>query len=110
MQKIRKGDDVVIIAGKDRGRRGTVLSVLRNGKVVVEGMNLVKRHTKPQPQAGQKGGIIDKEMPLDASNVQLFNPMTNRPDRIGFKMLKDDAGERKVRYFKSNGEVVDIVK
>ncbi len=110
MQRIRKGDDVVIIAGKERGRRGTVLRVLRNGKIVVEGLNLVKRHTKPQPQLGQQGGIVEKEMPLDASNVQLFNPVTNRPDRVGFKMLRDGDGERKVRYFKSNDEVVDIIK
>ncbi len=108
MQRIRKGDDVMVIAGKDRGRRGTVLRVLDNGKIVIEGLNLVKRHTKPQPQGGQQGGIIEKEMPLDASNVQLFNPMTNQPDRVGFRMLKDGDEERKVRYFKSNDEVIDI--
>ena len=105
MKRIRKGDDVTVIAGKDKGRRGTVLRVLTNGQVVVENVNMVKRHTKPNPNRGVAGGIVDKEMPIDVSNVMLFNPDTGKGGRIGFKTLEDG---RKVRYFKSNGEVVDV--
>ena len=104
MQKIRKGDDVIVIAGKDKGKRGTVLRVLDTGKVVVEGINRVKRHTRPNPVKGQTGGIVDKEMPIQASNVALFNPATGKGDRVGFRVLDDG---RKVRFFKSNGEVAD---
>ena len=104
-KKIRKGDDVVVLAGKNRNARGTVMSVLDNGKVLVAGVNLAKRHERPNPQKGLAGGIVEKEMPLNISNVALFNPITNRADRVGFKTLEDG---RKVRYFKSNGEVVDI--
>ncbi len=103
--RIRKGDDVIVIAGKNRNARGTVQRVLPEGKVLVEGVNLVKRHERPNPQKGLAGGIVEKEMPLDISNVALFNPITNRADRVGFKVLEDG---RKVRYFKSNGEVVDV--
>ena len=105
MNKIRKGDVVIVTAGKERGRQGTVSKVLPDGRIVVEGLNLVKRHTKPQPQLGRQGGIIEQEAPLDASNVQLFNPVTKRADRVGFRSLEDG---RKVRYFKSNSEVVDV--
>ena len=104
MKKIRKGDQVVVNIGKDKGKRGTVLRVLDTGKVVVEGINRVKRHTRPNPIKGQTGGIVDKEMPIQASNVALFNPATGKADRVGFRVLDDG---RKVRYFKSNGEVAD---
>lgn len=105
MKRIRKGDEVTVIAGKDKGRRGTVLRVLTGGQVVVENVNMVKRHTKPNPNRGVAGGIVDREMPIDISNVMLFNPDTGKGGRIGFKTLEDG---RKVRYFKSNGEVVDV--
>jgi large subunit ribosomal protein L24 len=105
MQKIRKGDDVVVIAGKDKDKRGTVLRVLDDGHVLVENVNMVKKHQKPNPQKGQAGGIIDKEMPLDVSNVALYNPQKGGGDRVGIKVLEDG---RKVRVFKSNGEVVDV--
>ncbi len=104
MNKIRKGDQVVLNTGKDKGKRGTVLSVLESGHVLVEGVNLVKKHTKPNPMKGVQGGIIAKEMPVDISNVALFNAATQKGDRVGFKTLADG---RKVRVFKSSGEVVD---
>ena len=104
MARIRKGDQVVVLAGKDKGKRGSVLRVLDDGHVVVEGINRVKKHMKPNPFKGTTGGIVEKEMPLDASNVGLFNPGTKKADRIGFKVLEDG---RKVRVFKSNGEMVD---
>ena len=104
MEKIRKGDQVVVTTGKDKGKRGTVLKVLDTGKVVVEGVNRVKRHTRPNPIKGQTGGIVDKEMPIQASNVALFNPATGKGGRVGIRVLEDG---RKVRYFKSNGEVAD---
>ncbi len=105
MRKIKKGDKVVVLAGKDQGKQGTVVRVLNNDRVVVENINMVKRHTKPNPNKGEAGGILDKEMPLHVSNVALFNPTTGKGDRVGFKILEDG---RKVRFFKSNGEVVDI--
>ena len=105
MNKIRKGDDVVVKTGKDSGKRGTVLRVIPDlDKVVVENINVVKKHTKSNPQAGVPGGIIEKEMPVDVSNVMLYNPMTKKGDRVGFKILEDG---RKVRVFKSSNEVVD---
>ena len=104
MRRIRQGDEVIVIAGKDKGRRGTVTRVLYDGRVVVENLNLVKKHQKPNPNAGVPGGIIEKEGALDASNVMLFNSATNKGDRVGIKSLSDG---RKVRYFKSNGEVLD---
>lgn len=103
-QRIRKGDDVIVIAGKDKGKRGTVLSV-SDERVVVENINLAKKHVKPNPNAGEQGGIVDKEMPLAISNVALYNPATDKADRVGFKTLDDG---RKVRVFMSNGEVVDV--
>jgi large subunit ribosomal protein L24 len=104
MNKIRKGDDVVVVAGKDKGKRGTVLLWLDADRLVVGGINRVKKHTKPNPMKGQPGGIVEKEMPIQISNVALFNPATQKADRVGFKVLD---GGRKVRVFKSNGEVVD---
>lgn len=104
MNKIRKGDEIVVITGKDKGRRGTVLKVGTDNRIVVQGINLVKKHQKPNPMVGIPGGIIEKEMPIDISNVMLFNPATQKGDRVGFRTLDDG---RKVRFFKSNGEVVD---
>ncbi len=103
MNKIRKGDEVVVIAGRDKGRRGTVIKVLE-GKVLVENLNMVKRHTKPNPQRNTQGGIIEKEAAIDVSNVMLWNPVAKKGDRIGIRTLADG---RKVRFFKSNDEVVD---
>jgi len=105
MQKIKRGDDVIVIAGKDKGRRGTVLNIHDSGRVLVEGVNMVKKHQKPNPNAGVQGGIIEKEMPIDRSNLKLFNPVSQKGDRIGIKNLEDG---RKVRFFKSNNEVVDV--
>ena len=104
MQRIKKGDEVIVIAGKDKGRRGSVLRINDNGKFVIEGVNFAKKHQKPNPNAGIQGGIIEMEMPIDPSNVALFNPTTQKGDRIGIKSLEDG---RKVRFFKSNNEVLD---
>jgi large subunit ribosomal protein L24 len=104
MNKIRKGDDVVVLAGKDKGKRGTVLRVI-DDRVVVENVNMAKKHMKPNPNKGEPGGIVDKEMPIHVSNVGLYNPLADKADRVGFKILDDG---RKVRYYKSNGEVVDV--
>ena len=102
--RIRKGDEVVVIAGKDKGRRGSVLRVYGDGRLLVENVNVAKKHQRPNPNAGQPGGIISREMPIDGSNVMVFNPHTEKGDRIGFRRLEDG---RKVRYFKSNNEVMD---
>ena len=104
MQRIKKGDQVVVVAGKDKGRRGTVLTVQENGRIVVENLNVAKKHQRPNPQKGVAGGIVEQEKSLDASNVMLFNPTTEKGDRIGFRLLSDG---RKVRFFKGNGEVLD---
>ena len=104
MSKIHKGDQVVLNTGKDKGKRGTVLRILDSGHVVVEGLNVAKKHAKPNPMKGITGGIINKEMPIDISNVALFNGATKKADRVGYKVLKDG---KKVRVFKSNGEAVD---
>ena len=105
MQKIKKGDDVIVITGKDKGKRGSVVRVVGEvDRVVVENVNIAKKHQKPNPAANVPGGIIEKEMPLDISNVAIFNPVTGKADRVGIKALEDG---RKVRYFKSNGEVID---
>ena len=104
MNKIRKGDDVIVTTGKDKGKRGTVLRVLDTDQVLVEGANMVKSHNRPNPMRGINGGILEKEMPIHVSNVALFNGATQKADRVGFKVLEDG---RKVRVFKSNGEVVD---
>jgi len=106
MRKIKKGDEVVVITGRDNGKRGTVLRVLPDAdKVVVENVNLVKKHTKPNPQRGIPGGIVEKEMAIHVSNVMLYNPQTKKGDRAGFRVLEDG---RKVRVFKSTQEVVDV--
>ena len=104
MEKIRKGDDVIVTAGKDKGKRGAVLRVVDARHLVVEGVNRVKKHQRPNPVKGLTGGIVDKDMPIDISNVALFNPQTKKGDRVGFKLMQDG---RKVRVFKSNGEMVD---
>ncbi len=108
MQKIRLGDTVVVITGRDRGRVGRVLKVFPTGKIVVEGINLVKKHTKPNPQKKIEGGIVQKESSIHISNVALLNLTTNQPDRIGFKWVGEEGNKRKVRYFKSNNEVIDV--
>ena len=104
MNRIRKGDRVVVTTGREKGRQGVVLAVLGDDRVVIENVNMVKRHTKGNPQKNQPGGIIQKEAPLHASNIMLFNPATKKGDRIRYRTLEDG---RKVRVFKSNGEVVD---
>ena len=105
MNKIKKGDDVIVLSGKDKGRTGQVLSVLNSSKVVVENINIVKKHQKGNPNTGQESGIVEKEMPIHISNVLILNPITNKGDKVGIKKLEDGT---KVRYFKSNNEVVDI--
>jgi large subunit ribosomal protein L24 len=104
MEKIRKGDDVVVIAGRDKGKRGAVLVRVDEEHLLVEGVNRVKKHVRPNPMKGQAGGIVEKEMPIHLSNVALFNPATQKADRVGVKVLEDG---RKVRVFKSNGELVE---
>lgn len=105
MRKIKKGDDVVVLTGRDRGKRGTVRQIIDADRLLVEGANRVKKHQRPNPAKGETGGIIDKEMPLHISNVALFNPVTKKADRVGIRQLEDG---RRVRYYKSNGEVVDV--
>ena len=104
MARIRKSDQVIVLTGKDKGKRGTVLRVLDDGHLLIEGVNRVKKHQKPNPMRNIQGGIIEKEMPIQASNVALFNVATKKADRVGSKVLEDG---RKVRVFKSNGEMVD---
>jgi large subunit ribosomal protein L24 len=103
MQKIRKGDEVVVITGRDKGKRGTVLDRTGPAQLLVEGVNMVKKHVRPNPMRGDVGGIVDKTMPIDQSNVMLYNPATGKGDRVGIKVQEDG---RKVRVFKSNGEIV----
>lgn len=105
MRKIRRGDDVIVTTGKDKGKRGAVLRVVDAEHVVVEGANVVKKHMRPNPMKNQTGGIVDKEMPLHISNVAIFNPATKQGDRVGIKVLDDG---RRVRVFKSNGEMIDV--
>jgi large subunit ribosomal protein L24 len=104
MLKIKRDDEVVVIAGKDKGKRGKVLKVLEKNRLLVAGVQMIKKHQKPNPQAGVAGGIIEKEAPIQVSNVALFNGATNKGDRVGFKVLKDN---KKIRIFKSSGEAVD---
>ncbi len=104
MNRIKKGDEVIVIAGRSKGQRGAVLRVLENDRLMVENVNMVKKHIKANPQAGQEGQIRDQEAPIHASNVMLFNAATNKGERVGFKTLEDG---RKVRVFRSTGEVVD---
>ncbi len=105
MRKIKKGDEVIVLTGKDRGKRGTVKQVLANDRVIVEGINVVKKHQKPNPVRGIPGGIVEKELPIHVSNVAIYNPQTEKADRVGFRFLEDG---RKVRYFKSTNEVIDL--
>ena len=107
MSKIKKGDEVVVTTGKDKGRRGTVSAVLPTGQLLVEGINVSKKHQKPNPNAGVQGGIIEKEMPIQASNVALWNPDAKKGERVGYKFIGEGATRKKVRVFKSSGEVVD---
>lgn len=104
MKKIKRDDDVIVIAGKDSGKRGKVNHIAKDGRLIVSGINMIKRHTKPNPMLGTPGGIVEKEAPIQASNVAIFNPTTNKADRVGFKVLEDG---KKVRVFKSNDELVD---
>ena len=105
MNKIKKGDQVIVLSGKDKGRQGQVLKVMKNSKILIENINIVKKHQKGNPNTGEESGIVEKEMPIHLSNVTLFNPITKKGDKVGFKVLEDG---RKVRFFKSNNEVVDI--
>lgn len=104
MNKLRTDDEVIVIAGKDKGKRGTISRLLGKDKVIVAGINMVKRHTKPNPNAGQPGGIVEREAPLDISNVAIFNAQANKADRVGIKILEDGA---KKRVYKSNGQEID---
>jgi len=104
MIKIKRDDEVIVIAGKDKGKRGKVIKNLNNGRYLVSGVNMIKKHVKPNPQAGQQGGIIEKEAAIQVSNVAIFNPETQKADRVGIKILEDG---KKVRFFKSNNEVID---
>jgi len=104
MLKIKRDDEVIVIAGKDKGKRGKVLKVLDNDRVLVSGIKMIKKHQKPNPQLGVPGGIVEKEAPIQVSNVAIFNSATNKADRVGFKILEDN---KKIRIFKSNGEAVD---
>jgi|TARA_B110000003_G_C16639588_1_gene529658 large subunit ribosomal protein L24 len=105
MNKIRKGDKVIINTGKDKGKNGIVLSLVDDKKVLVEGLNMVKKHTKPNPAKGEQGGLISKEMPLDLSNIAIFNGSTKKSDKVTFKTLKDG---KKIRIYKSNQEAIDV--
>jgi large subunit ribosomal protein L24 len=105
MKRINKGDEVIVTTGRSKGQRGHVLRVVNDSKLLVENVNMVKKHVKGNPRSGEGGGIVDQESPIQLSNVMLFNPNTQKGDRVGFKTLEDN---RKVRYFKSNGEVIDI--
>ncbi len=104
MNKLKKGDEVLIVTGKDKGKRGSILKIGEMDRVLVEGVNRVKKHTKPNPMKGTTGGITEKEMPIHISNVAIFNPATHKADRVGIKKLDDG---RRVRFFKSNGEMID---
>ena len=104
MRKFRKGDQVVVLTGRDKGRQGAVIRVLDDDQLIVEGINMVKRHTRPNPQGGKQGGILSKEMPLHVAKVAIWNPATKKADRVGFKLLADG---KKVRRFSSNGEMLD---
>lgn len=103
MAKIKRDDEVIVTTGRDKGKRGRVVQVRTDGRLVVSGVNIVKRHTKPNPQAGIQGGIVEKEAPIQASNVAIFNPETQKADRVGFRV----EGDKKVRFFKSNDQLID---
>ncbi|MDI9819607.1 MULTISPECIES: 50S ribosomal protein L24 [unclassified Legionella] len=108
MKRIRSGDTVIVIAGKSKGHVGQVKKVFNN-KIVVEGANIIKKHVKPNPQLNQQGGIISREAPVDVSNVAVYNPVSKKADKIGFKFIEKDGNTHKVRYFKSNNEIIDLV-
>lgn len=105
MKKIRKGDKVTVLTGRDKGKQGTVLRVFEDSRVLVENVNMIKRHTKPNPNKGVTGGIIDREAPIHVSNVALFNPATGKGERVGMRVMQDGS---KVRFFKKSGEVADV--
>jgi large subunit ribosomal protein L24 len=105
MNKIKKGDDVIVIAGKDKGKRGNVLRVLGNGRVMVDGINIVKKHVRPNPQAGETGGIVEQEAAMDISNISLYDAASGKASRVGIKTLEDG---KKVRIYKTSGEMVDV--
>jgi len=105
MNKIRKGDSVIITTGKDKGKQGIVSQVLNNYRVVVEGLNMVKKHTRPNPAKGDQGGVVSKEMPLNVSNISIFNSVTKKADKVAIKTLKDG---KKIRIYKSNQEAIDV--
>ncbi|MBN8477779.1 MAG: 50S ribosomal protein L24 [Burkholderiales bacterium] len=105
MRKLKKGDNVVVITGRDKGKRGEVSRVVDADHVVVNGVNTAKRHTRPNPLKNQPGGIVTRELPIHVSNVAIWNPVTQKPDRVGFRTLEDG---RKVRFYKSNGEIVGV--
>ena len=104
MQKLKRDDEVVVIAGRDKGKRGKITRVLGNGRVVVSGINMVKRHTKPNPNIGKQGGIVEKEAGIDCSNIAIFNPKSEKADRVGFRIEADGS---KIRIFKSDGSIID---
>ncbi len=106
MERIRKGDDVIVLSGKDKGKKGSVQKFAKHGKAIVQGVNRGKKHKKPNPNLGVPGGIEEKEMPIHLSNVGIFNPETKKADRVGFRILEDG---RKVRFFKSTKEIIDII-
>lgn len=108
MNRLRSGDQVVVIAGKDKGRQGTVTRVLANGRVLVEGINLAKKHVRPNPNAGIQGGIVEKEMPIHASNLMVFNPETGKGDRIGYRWVGEGDTRAKERFFKSTDKAVEV--
>ena len=105
MKKYRKGDDVVVLTGRDKGKRGTIMRVLDDERVLVDSVNVVKKHTRPNPNKGETGGIIEKESPIRLSNIGMYNPNSKEPDRVGFKFLEDG---RKVRFAKRSGEIIDL--
>ena len=105
MNKLKKGDSVIVIAGKDKGKKGEIIKVMDNGKVLITDVNLVKKHVKPNPNKEETGGIIEREMPLHASNIMIYNPISKKAAKIGFKFLENG---KKVRVYKSNKEVIDI--
>ena len=105
MNKIRTGDQVIVTAGKDKGKQGSITKILSNGRCFVSGVQIIKKHTKPNPNAGIEGGIVEKEMPIDISNLMIFNPVSKKQDKVGFKTLESG---KKVRIYKSNREVIDI--
>ena len=105
MKKLKKGDSIIVVSGKDKGKKGEILKVIEPDKLIISNINLAKKHVKPNPNKNESGGIIEKEMPIHISNVMMFNPITKKGDRVGFKNLEDG---KKVRVYKSNKEVIDI--